>query len=436
MTAALLGAGLVAVAAAAGVLYTSASQSSASVQQWASAKINGFLNGRSISDVFGGEYIRLLAGKMIIPANIYNVLNDLIDDDVDNSGVTPGTTKTVPRVTTDYGRTINYVQVTSPYSGTLFSYNFDTAVDVSGVSVFYNPSNRSLIGYELGEVEFQATVPSSFGDVVGYALVYSPPYVPDTVYGVFLLNTQQVYNWYYYFHKTVAFNDINIGLDRTWEKDVCDVGYQWEGNIAGSEVDTNIDELMDTIFKESASDTLGVSGEITQEVPYPPQPTEIPLDDILGGMDTINDSINDQGDAINDSLDNIRDGIHSQTGTIADSAASAAEAVTDAVGSLEGTLEDALDIPSASTASAYKWDLSQLFPFCIPFDIAAMLQAFDGVAAAPHLQIPIVIQSIGFNYTLDLDFSPFNPVAAIMRQVELIAFAVALAWGTSKVIRW
>lgn len=77
-----------------------------------------------------------------------------------------------------------------------------------------------------------------------------------------------------------------------------------------------------------------------------------------------------------------------------------------------------------------------LFPFCIPFDIYNMLKALDASPTAPHVQLPFVIQSIGFSYLLDLDFSAFDPVAAIMRQMELICYGLALAWATSKVIKW
>lgn len=104
--------------------------------------------------------------------------------------------------------------------------------------------------------------------------------------------------------------------------------------------------------------------------------------------------------------------------------------------SIKDSVEQVTQTPEMEELPRFKFDLREFFPFCIPFDIYRLLQKFDGTPTAPHVQLPIVIDSIGFNYILDLDFSVFDPVAQVMRTVEFIVFALALAWATSKVIKW
>jgi len=104
--------------------------------------------------------------------------------------------------------------------------------------------------------------------------------------------------------------------------------------------------------------------------------------------------------------------------------------------SIDNTLKDIKNSLEPGEVTEKKFDLRELFPFCIPFDIYNLLQKFDGSPQAPRVQLPIVIPSIGFSYTLDLDFSPWDPVAATMRTIELIVYALGLAWATSKVIKW
>lgn len=443
MTATMLGAGLIAVAAGAGAIYASKTQSQASLTQWAQDRIDSWLDGRSIAEAFGAEYIRMAHGKLIIPAVIYNAINDMINEDVTESGVEPGEEGKVIGSGMYYDKVINQTpyQSSGLYDPGLIgvSYGYVSEPSISGVSVIFVKSSGTFIVYvdgtevarDVGRFGSEVSVDS----VTDYCFIRHN--VTDESFLMCYRGYSNVFHQEYYYpgvriHLTAAEKDINLSLDQPWEKDICDVGYQWEGSISGSEADTNIDDLIDTIFKEAAQDTITVEGTIEGETPYPPQPTTYPIDDILGGMDTINESINERGEDVTDAIGSVVDGIHSQTGAIND----AASAVSDKVQSLEDTLVESLDVPTTAEASGFKWDLSQLFPFCIPFDIAAMYQAFDGVAAAPNIQIPIVIPSIGFSYTMQLDFSPFNSVAAILRQVELIAFGLALAWGTSKVIRW
>lgn len=162
--------------------------------------------------------------------------------------------------------------------------------------------------------------------------------------------------------------------------------------------------------------------------------------------------------AIDQAVSDVGELIGSQTGAIGQAIASNAGvvsgAIDQAVSDVQSAISEqtaALDESLSATAEGVetiaeaiedeeinwrKFDLKGLFPFCIPFDIYNMLKALDASPTAPHVQLPFVIQSIGFSYLLDLDFSAFDPVAAIMRQMELICYGLALAWATSKVIKW
>lgn len=217
---------------------------------------------------------------------------------------------------------------------------------------------------------------------------------------------------------------------------------EWRGTIDGLAPDTNLDQLMGEISSSVADTSLSVDGEITDVAPVPtPVPTiapDIPLQDVP--WEGLNDLIDATGQDITDSIGEAAQDI---TGALEGLNDTTAEGVQDIVESIEGvqegvqgltdTISEALTAPEIDEKT---FDLRELFPFCIPFDIYHLLQKFDGSPAAPHVQLPIVIPSLGFSYTLDLDFSAWDPVAAAMRTVELIVYSIGLAWATSKVIKW
>lgn len=83
----------------------------------------------------------------------------------------------------------------------------------------------------------------------------------------------------------------------------------------------------------------------------------------------------------------------------------------------------------------YTLDLSEFFPFCIPYDLYNMLKLFDGTPVAPHFEWPIVVPSLGINETIEIDLSVFDSVAAVLRTLEAIAFGVGLCWATKGLIQ-
>lgn len=81
------------------------------------------------------------------------------------------------------------------------------------------------------------------------------------------------------------------------------------------------------------------------------------------------------------------------------------------------------------TQSYYSMDLRNFFPFCIPFDVYAFLQAFDVEPEAPSVTW-LFPTGTGQYVEQTIDLSPFNAVASVVRTLELIAFIVGLAMVT------
>lgn len=93
------------------------------------------------------------------------------------------------------------------------------------------------------------------------------------------------------------------------------------------------------------------------------------------------------------------------------------------------------DRPSSDrTWDDIAYDLSRVFPFCIPWDVARLLDMLDAEPVAPVIRwatpdprgglVPIVV-----------DCSPLNEVAAAARKMELVLSALGLVLLTRRLIR-
>lgn len=79
-------------------------------------------------------------------------------------------------------------------------------------------------------------------------------------------------------------------------------------------------------------------------------------------------------------------------------------------------------------------ELKDKFPFCIPWDIYAMFTKWESIEReAPHIEFDLDLGPGGVHH-IDMDFEDFNDVAALLRLLELIVFAVGLAVATRKLI--
>lgn len=78
--------------------------------------------------------------------------------------------------------------------------------------------------------------------------------------------------------------------------------------------------------------------------------------------------------------------------------------------------------------------LKDFFPFCIPFDLYDMMQALCAEPEAPKFQF--ATSFLGQVYTVDIDLSAWDNVAATIRYMVVAIYIVALAVATRKFIKW
>lgn len=82
----------------------------------------------------------------------------------------------------------------------------------------------------------------------------------------------------------------------------------------------------------------------------------------------------------------------------------------------------------------YIFDLREIFPFCIPFDLYDFLTCLNASPVAPVIYWEIQLPG-GGSYPLDLDLSPFDSVAQLLRRLQLLAFCIALGIKTRDLIK-
>ena len=78
-------------------------------------------------------------------------------------------------------------------------------------------------------------------------------------------------------------------------------------------------------------------------------------------------------------------------------------------------------------------DLRNFFPFCIPFDLYDFFTCLDAAPVAPKFHWEI---HAGKTYSVDIDLSAWDEVAALFRHLELLLFVVGLAAASRKFIKW
>lgn len=84
---------------------------------------------------------------------------------------------------------------------------------------------------------------------------------------------------------------------------------------------------------------------------------------------------------------------------------------------------------------AYKADLRDVFPFCIPFDLIRLLKVFQAEPRAPVFEIPVDLEFnnpfnsqkiIDYHEVFVLDFADFEEVAKIFRAFQVVLFIIGL----------
>ncbi len=120
------------------------------------------------------------------------------------------------------------------------------------------------------------------------------------------------------------------------------------------------------------------------------------------------------------------------------------QAVTDAVVAVAPDVapdaapetDPALDPTDIEIVNNYKFDLTQVFPFCLPFDLIRFLEALAAEPEAPRFEIPFVVPALGIDLTYVIDLSFMDEVMEIVRFCELVGFCFALVMLTPKMIKW
>lgn len=82
----------------------------------------------------------------------------------------------------------------------------------------------------------------------------------------------------------------------------------------------------------------------------------------------------------------------------------------------------------------YTVELKDFFPFCIPFDIVDFVGVLCADPVAPAFEWTFT-QYSGQQDTLEIDLSPFDQVAQLLRNMELLLFIIGLAFLTRNLIR-
>ena len=92
------------------------------------------------------------------------------------------------------------------------------------------------------------------------------------------------------------------------------------------------------------------------------------------------------------------------------------------------------DPSTPSDIAGYTFDLTKIFPFCIPFDLYDFLTCLDATPVAPVINWQIQLPG-GSTYPLTVDLSAFDSVAQLLRRLELLVFSIALAIKTRDLIK-
>lgn len=72
-------------------------------------------------------------------------------------------------------------------------------------------------------------------------------------------------------------------------------------------------------------------------------------------------------------------------------------------------------------------DLTQFFPFCLPFDVVEFFTILCAEPEAPVFHWEIPVPQLNQTFEIDVDLSAWDDVAYLFRKMELLAFIVGLA---------
>ena len=118
------------------------------------------------------------------------------------------------------------------------------------------------------------------------------------------------------------------------------------------------------------------------------------------------------------------------------------DTVTDTVPATDPATDPAVDPAIKPNPEAnqiikkYSFDLSTVFPFCIPFDLVALLKTLNASPKAPHFEIPINFAALEYEYTFVIDLAFLDTAMEVFRTCVTISFVLGLMYLTPKMIKW
>ncbi len=85
---------------------------------------------------------------------------------------------------------------------------------------------------------------------------------------------------------------------------------------------------------------------------------------------------------------------------------------------------------------SYKVNLTNVFPFCLPFDLIRLFEALDAEPVTPCFDFPFVVPALDIDMSVQLDLSFLDGVMEIFRLCETVSFIIMLIFVTPQLIRW
>lgn len=234
-------------------------------------------------------------------------------------------------------------------------------------------------------------------------------FMPETI-----PNTSDIPDW----RKPIENNDIKIksinGENLIDNYDVIDFNNSYvdskTGNLVGDRTITIPTDLgsLDRIWDKY------INGELTDEQ------LVTGVNDVIGvkGVDTSIDGVTDTTTGVSLPLDTPIWGT----------------TVGDTTGETVGDIVNESDKVNDSSVSGFP-DLTEIFPFCIPFDILRLLKLLRTPMEVPVFEIPIDIPWFNVHYDMVLDMAQFSSLATIVRTFMALMWVVFLILATRRLIR-
>lgn len=93
------------------------------------------------------------------------------------------------------------------------------------------------------------------------------------------------------------------------------------------------------------------------------------------------------------------------------------------------------DMPKKPSWDTIVADLTEIFPFCMPFDFVKLINKLDAEPKVPHFEIPVKIKFAKLDETIVLDLKEWDSVAKVARTCMTLSFLVGLIFVTRGLIK-